>query len=168
MGELLQRYNEETVDDIVMAQTDGDGEKLLAKADQFFPGVAKLLRKEDLTGKDAAVARGYILASVEELFNANIAALEAKAKAAGNPPNAMARSARYTILVTMDNAWSQHLQNMEALKENVVLRQYRGLDPVQEYREDALTLFGGLEDDMRRNSVYSLWQGLKAQVPQPV
>jgi len=160
-------YNEGTVNDIVTAQGGGDGEPdvdgVLAKAAQFFPGIEMLVRKEDIAGKDVGAVRAYILAGVEELFKANTAEMERKAKAAGSPAGAIARTARYTIQVTMDNAWSQHLQNMEALKENVVLRQYRGLDPVKEYKEDALTLFGGLEDDMRRNAVYSLWQSMAAQ-----
>ena len=60
----------------------------------------------------------------------------------------------------MDNAWSDHLQKMESLKESVLLRKYQGRDPVSEYQSEAFTLFKGLEDTMRFNTVYSLWQSL--------
>jgi preprotein translocase subunit SecA len=60
----------------------------------------------------------------------------------------------------MDNAWSDHLQNMEDLKENVVLRKYQNLDPVAEYKEESFRLFKGLEDKMKLNAVYSLWQSI--------
>ena len=60
----------------------------------------------------------------------------------------------------MDNAWSDHLQQMEDLKETVALRKFKGGDIVQEYQEEALALFEGLEDKIRLNTVYSLWQSL--------
>ena len=72
----------------------------------------------------------------------------------------LARSANYITLVTMDNAWSEHLQQMEDLKETVALRKFKGIDIVQEYQEEAFTLFEGLEDKIRLNTVYSLWQSL--------
>ena len=49
----------------------------------------------------------------------------------------------------MDNAWSDHLQNMENLKENVFLRKYQNLDPADEYKRESLALFEGLLDKMR-------------------
>jgi preprotein translocase subunit SecA len=49
---------------------------------------------------------------------------------------------------------------MENLKESVVLRQFEGRDPQKEYEADAFGLFKGLEDSMRFNAVFSLWQSL--------
>jgi preprotein translocase subunit SecA len=66
-------------------------------------------------------------------------------------------------LVTQDNAWSDHLQAMENMKEAVILRQYQNLNPVQEYRNEVFTLFKGLEDTMRFNAVFSLGQSLVDQ-----
>ena len=60
----------------------------------------------------------------------------------------------------MDNAWSDHLQNMENLKENVFLSKYQNLDPADEYKIEALALFEGLLDKMRLNTIFSLWQSL--------
>jgi len=70
----------------------------------------------------------------------------------------LARSANYITLVSMDNAWSDHLQNMENLKEAVILRKYQNLDPVAEYKNEAFNLFQGLQDKMRFNTIFSLWQ----------
>jgi preprotein translocase subunit SecA len=68
----------------------------------------------------------------------------------------------------MDNAWSDHLQNMENLKENVFLRKYQNLDPADEYKKESLALFEGLLDKMRLNTIYSLWQSLSPMgAPQP-
>jgi preprotein translocase subunit SecA len=60
----------------------------------------------------------------------------------------------------MDNAWSDHLQTLENLKEAVVVRGFQGLDPLQEYEAEAMDFFKGLQDTMRNNAVFSLWQGL--------
>ena len=58
-------------------------------------------------------------------------------------------------------------QAMENLKESVVMRQYQGRDPLSEYTAEAFALFKGLEDSMRVNAVFSLWQSFVAAA-QPV
>ena len=45
-------------------------------------------------------------------------------------------------------------------KEAVVVRGFQGLDPLQEYEDEAMDFFKGLQDTMRNNAVFSLWQGL--------
>jgi len=77
---------------------------------------------------------------------------------------ALARTANYLTLITTDNAWSEHLQAMENLKESVILRKYSGLDPIAEYKNEAFNFFQGLEDRMRFNSIYSVWQNLVPSV----
>ena len=60
----------------------------------------------------------------------------------------------------MDKAWSDHLQAMENLKEIVIMRKFQGRDPIAEYANESFALFRGLEETMRRNAVFSLWQSL--------
>lgn len=161
----MKEYNEKTVDDIVNGQTvDGTVNvgKLLEKIGQFFPPVSLLVREEDLAGKDQATVSAFLKVAVEEVFNKELADQEKKSLAAGRAPNALGRSANYLILVTMDNAWSDHLQALENLKESVILKQYEGLDPVSEYQNLAFAQFKGLEDAMRLNAVFSLWQSIAA------
>lgn len=161
---FFRDYNKETVESIVKAQTAKDGsvniEKVLEKVNQFFPAAAPLITQEDLLGLDAGDVSNFIYVAVDEIFLRKAEDLDAKAKAQGRPPMSLARSANYINLVTMDNAWSDHLQNMEDLKESVVLRKYQNLDPVAEYKEESFRLFKGLEDKMKLNAVYSLWQSL--------
>lgn len=164
--ETMRKYNEETVADIVSAQTGEDAainlSKVLEKIGQYFPPVRSLVGEEDLAGKDSATVAAFLAVAVDEVFKGKTEELEKAAQAAGNPPNSLGRSANYIMLLTMDNAWSDHLQAMENLKEAVILRQYQGRDPVAEYENEAFTLFKGLEDSMRRNAVFSLWQSLAA------
>jgi len=161
MIELIKEYNEQTVVDIINAQTSDDGKtvddvKATEKLNQFFPGVAF----ENFNGEDAKVVLSKATEAVQSAFSKIIDEKEVAAKAAGRPANSVARSANYVTLVTLDNAWSEHLQNMENLKEAVILRKYQGLDPVKEYKSEAFTLYKGLQDKMRFNAIFSLWQSL--------
>ena len=81
-------------------------------------------------------------------------------QADGRPAGSLARSANYIALVSMDNAWSDHLQNMVNLQENVYLRKYQELNPADEYKRESLAMFEGLLDKMRLNTIFSLWQSL--------
>ena len=168
--ETMQTYNEQTVMELVKAQTRDDGSvntaTLLEKLFQYFPSVKPLIGENDLIGKSSDDVMAVLTITVDEVFKNNVDLLEERAKKAGNPPNSLGRSANYITLVTMDNAWSDHLQAMENLKEAVILRSYQGRDPVSEYENEAFTLFKGLEDTMRRNAVYSLWQSLATTVSQ--
>jgi len=160
--ETMKKYNEETVAEIVKAQTDEQGavdvSKVLEKIGQFFPPVASVVSECDLSGLDSEGVISFISVAVDEVFASKSREMDEKAKAEGNPACPLGRTSNYITLVTMDNAWSDHLQNLENLKESVILRKYQNLDPVTEYRSEAFQLFQGLEDKMRLNAVYSLWQ----------
>eukprot|EP00560_Eucampia_antarctica_P004273 CAMPEP_0197837672 /NCGR_PEP_ID=MMETSP1437-20131217/32846_1 /TAXON_ID=49252 ORGANISM="Eucampia antarctica, Strain CCMP1452" /NCGR_SAMPLE_ID=MMETSP1437 /ASSEMBLY_ACC=CAM_ASM_001096 /LENGTH=949 /DNA_ID=CAMNT_0043444883 /DNA_START=257 /DNA_END=3106 /DNA_ORIENTATION=+ len=163
--ELLKDYNAKTVADIVKGQASEDGssinvDKVLEKVGQFFPPVGPLITKEDLEGLDQEGVTAFVSVAVEEVFNQKVEELDEKAKASGNEPMSLARSGNYIALITTDNAWSDNLQSLEDLKESVILRKYQNLDPLNEYREEAFTLFQGLEDKIRCNSIFSLWASL--------
>lgn len=154
--DIIKQYHEDSVRDIVKAQVNSKGEvdttKIFEKIVQFFPPVANILTAEDLQQykNNADSIQSYLNLSIDELFNLK------KEK----DPESIARSANYILLVSIDNAWSDHLQNMENLKESVVLRKYQNLDPVAEYKNEAFGMFKGLEDAMRLNAIYSLWQSV--------
>jgi preprotein translocase subunit SecA len=164
--ELMKQYHKETTVDIVKAQTGEDGTvntaNVVEKVALFFPGVS--ISEGSLTSRDAQTITRSIMEAINAHFEDRMNEMEAAAKAAGRLPKGLARSANYITLVTMDNAWSDHLQNMENLKEAVILRKYQGLDILTEYRNEAFELFKGLTDKMQNNAVYSLWQSL---APQP-
>jgi preprotein translocase subunit SecA len=153
---MMKEYNEKTVDSIVKAQTDSSGTvnvaKVLQKIGQFFPPISSLLDESDLSGLDEKGMAKYVNVAVEEYFNSRVQRM----------PN-LGRSANYITLVTMDTAWSDHLQALENLKESVLLLKYQGRDPISEYQNQAFQLFQGLEETMRFNAVFSLWQSFAAQ-----
>merc|ERR1712232_376289 len=163
---IMKSYNEQTVKDLVKGQTSDDGvvdyDKLISKVAQFFPTVMPLLNKDDVVGLGSNTddIQKYLNVVVDEWFEAKSNDLDKAATSSGLAIGSLGRSCKYITLVSMDNAWSNHLQSMENLKESVVLRSYQGRDPVSEYRNEAFKLFQGLEASMRLNSVFSLWQSL--------
>jgi preprotein translocase subunit SecA len=160
---LTKEYQEGLITDIVKAQSNQgviNAEKIVQKVGQFFPLVAPVIRASDIEGMKEDGAIEFLTIAVDELFNNKAAALDQQAQAAGKAPNSIGRSARYITLVTMDNAWSEHLQSLENLKEAVVVRRFEGLDPLKEYRAEAFGLFENLETTMRNNAIFSLWQSL--------
>merc|ERR1712127_122920 len=161
--DTFKKYNAETVKDIVLAQATENCvniEKLIDKVKQFFPPAGALLVASDFEGMDVNAALTLVSAAVDEVFDTKVVEFDERAIAKGQSSNSLARSANYITLVTMDNAWSDHLQQMEDLKETVALRKFKGDDILQDYQEEAFTLFEGLEDKIRLNTVYSLWQSL--------
>lgn len=169
--ELMKVYNKQTVDEIVKAQTDQDGavkvEKVLEKIGQFFPPLTALVREDDLIGRSSDEVATFIGVAVEETFTSKCEEVDRRTKAAGKETGSLGRSANYITLISLDNAWSDHLQAMENLKESVVLRAFKGVEPLSEYQKEAFEMFQGLEDKCRFNAVYSLWQSLAATADQP-
>ena len=158
--ELRQIFLEDckaTMEDIVKGQKDSPG-KLAGLVVQFVPelstaideGIVKAMMPGGEGGKeDAGVAE------VTELLNFAVEeALNIKVKAKGD---GFAEFLRYILLVTFDSSFASHLQNMEQLVEAVTLKGYRGLDPELEYQSDGFALFEGLQDTVRRNSVFSVF-----------
>jgi len=150
----MHEYSEKTIKDIVEAQiSDGDSSidisKVLEKIGLFFPPLITKMTQNDLKGLSTDAITSFISTAAEEYLNAKV--LEKKN---------LAKSANYLTLVTADNAWSDHLQKMEDLKETVILKKYQGLDIVAEYKEEAFQYFQGLQDKMRLDAVYSAWQSL--------
>ena len=160
--ELMDQYNRDTVADIVKGQTDEKELSTLTRSSRRLANFSLPLPTSsmpvDISGMDEDGVTAFVSVAVEEVFTSKVEELEKKAEKTGS----LARSASYITLVSMDNAWSDHLQNMEDLKEGVVFLKYMGRDIVAEYQNEALKMFQGLQDKMRFNSIYSLWQSLAA------
>ena len=87
-------------------------------------------------------------------LDSNLLSVPFYTQADGRALGSLARSANYIGLVSMDNAWSDHLQAMVNLQENVYLRKYQELNPADEYKREALEMFEGLLDKMRLNTIF--------------
>jgi len=160
---MMKEYNRNVIAAIVKAQTQEnrlDAGKTVEKIGQFFPLLVPIIQASDIEGMSESEAVKFLSIAVDEIFDKKAAVLDEQAVAAGKAPNSIGRSSRYITLVTMDNAWSEHLQYLENLKEAVVVRKFEGKDPLSEYIKEAFDLFQGLEESMQNSAVFSLWQSL--------
>ncbi|GMI37403.1 hypothetical protein TrRE_jg12792, partial [Triparma retinervis] len=148
-GDLIEEMAGEVVDDIIAGAGKGGKEvgKIAELIVQFFPQLGGIVGSGELEkykGRGSEMSQ-FLRLAVGEAVGAKRAATKEFDK-----------KAQYLTLLALDNAWSQHLNNMESLVESVTLRGYRGLDPKIEYQQDGFELFKGLEGTIRRNAVFSL------------
>ena len=128
-------------------------EKLGSKALQFFPNMQ--LSMEELN--QASISSSD---TVLDFMNAKLDdALIDKGKLLDQYSQwALPSFARYLSMVQIDESWCKHLSRLDLLKEEMVLQSFTAEKDVMEtYKERADSLFSTLMDDVRRNTVYSLF-----------
>jgi preprotein translocase subunit SecA len=167
LKELVLRYADQTMDDIVEAYVNPDLpseewelNKLVEKVKEFVYLLADLepTQLEDLT-------IGEIKAFLHEQVRVAYDMKEAQVDAI--QPGLMRQAERFFILQQIDTLWREHLQQMDGLRETVGLRGYGQKDPLIEYKSEGYELFLEMMTEVRRNVVYSLFQ-FQPQPPQPV
>lgn len=136
-----------------------NAEKLVAKAAVFFPNIALTVQDVQYAqtqGRgDVKVAVGKLL---DERLLAAIAVKRGEVDAASANAWAFVSFFRYLALVQTDESWCKHLTRLDLLKEEMILQSFTAeRDVVEVYREKAFKIFETLLDDIRRNTVYSLF-----------
>lgn len=158
----LREYSRTTIEDIVKGNGSKEVDKVVEKCIQFFPKLAEQGEKL-IQATESCNGEGEIVGVIDNALGSIIDSLIAGVNAGSSgAENKFERTFRYITLLSMDNAWTDHLQGMDSLKETVTLKSFRGdMDPLTEYQMDAYGLYESLLDTMRRNSVYSFFQAMK-------
>ncbi len=160
--ELLARFGEDclkTAEEIVpnyVGRTDGSAdnfEGLSVKIGQFFDGIQNA-GAEDLGAVSGD--QGAVLRHVEQCVKGLIASRQTLLDA--DREHVMVEAVRYIWLTQIDNLWMAHIKSMDYLKEFVVLRSYSSDDPLQAYQMEGFEMFQEMLENVRRNTVYSLFQ----------
>jgi len=63
---------------------------------------------------------------------------------------------REIYLKTLDNAWREHLYQMDTMKTGIRLRAYNQKDPLVEYKKESYNLFGELVETIKYDTVKTL------------
>lgn len=98
---------------------------------------------------------------VEALVQAAFQAYEAREKELSPP--LMRAVERFVILQVVDNAWKEHLHNLDVLRQGIFLRGYGQKDPFQEYKFEATRLFNEMVASIRMEAARFLFR-LKVEV----
>jgi preprotein translocase subunit SecA len=64
---------------------------------------------------------------------------------------------KWLMLETIDQAWKQHMLNLDHLKEGISLRSYSQKNPLIEYKREAFAMFQEVMEDIRRMSVHHIF-----------
>jgi preprotein translocase subunit SecA len=137
-----------------------NAEKLRTKAVQFFPNIA--LTVDEIS----SIPTNQVQASLRAKLETAIVLKKSQVDAVS--PWAFVAFFRYLAMVQTDESWCKHLSRLDLLKEEMVLQSFTAEKDVMEtYREKASKLFDTLMDDVRRNTVYSLFIYRPAPPAQP-
>ncbi len=67
----------------------------------------------------------------------------------------------------MDTHWMEHIDNMQQLRESVALRSYAQRDPLNEYKEQAFTMFERMLNNVEAGTISTLFKiNLRDQLPE--
>mmetsp|Transcript_19540 Transcript_19540/g.18872 ORF Transcript_19540/g.18872 Transcript_19540/m.18872 type:complete len:1035 (-) Transcript_19540:297-3401(-) len=137
-----------------------NAEKLRTKAVQFFPNI--VLTVDEISSIPTTQVQASLRAKLET------AIVLKKSQVDAVSPWAFVAFFRYLAMVQTDESWCKHLSRLDLLKEEMVLQSFTAEKDVMEtYREKASKLFDTLMDDVRRNTVYSLFIYKPAPPAQP-
>jgi preprotein translocase subunit SecA len=73
---------------------------------------------------------------------------------------------RILILQILDEAWREHLYQMDILKTGIGLRGYNQKDPLTEYKKESYRLFAELIETIKINAMRTL-HAIRFEMPQP-
>ena len=65
---------------------------------------------------------------------------------------------KWVLLETIDQAWKQHMINLEHLKEGISLRSWGQKNPLIEYKREAFAMFQDMMHAIRRDIVFALFR----------
>ena len=124
-------------------------------AEQAFPVIKNVFEKQSATYKNIVVP----ISDGKRVFSV-VTNLEKAAKTEGKE---LVRSfLKSIILVSIDDAWKEHLRELDDLKQSVQNASYEQKDPLLIYKFESFNLFQKMLEEVNREVVSSV---LKAHIP---
>ena len=91
--------------------------------------------------------RVYLTAEAEKLYHARVEK---------NTPDIMRYLEKQVILQAIDHLWRAHLVTLDHLRQVIGWRGYAQRDPLNEYKQEAFTLFEAMMDELRQAVITQL------------
>ena len=127
-----------------VAREDFDLERLALK---FQEELNFELDGEALSALDYDALAETLEASLASAYDTKMSVLE---------PHMRADIEREIYLKTLDNAWREHLYQMDTMKTGIRLRAYNQKDPLVEYKKESFNLFSELVESIKYDTVRTL------------
>ncbi len=125
------------------------------KEDYDLKRLAKLLQEElgsaftpeELADKEYEDLKSYIIEKLEKEYEAKMSKLDEQQRR---------EIERILYLQVLDNAWREHLYQMDILKTGIGLRGYNQKDPLVEYKKESYNLFIELVEKIKHEAIKTL------------
>lgn len=136
----------------------------------------------ELEALSAEMARNFhvvVTVAEEELAELNVESLvelvnekmlesyQRKETALAPSPELMRDLERFATLNVIDNAWQEHLYEIERMREGIGLRAYGQLDPLIQYKKEAYAMFEELWDRLDEEIVKTVFNAELAETRMP-
>ncbi len=105
------------------------------------------LGHDTLEGLDYDALLEAVEAALKGAYDAKMAVLDAKMRG---------DIEREIYLKTLDNAWRDHLYQMDTMKTGIRLRAYNQKDPLVEYKKESFNLFSELVENIKYDTIRTL------------
>jgi len=102
---------------------------------------------EGMNGKDFESLKEYLESEIKKAYDDKMAVLDAEIKSAVE---------REIFLKTMDQAWRDHLYQMDTMKTGIRLRAYNQKDPLVEFKKESYNLFTELVESIKYETIKML------------
>jgi len=113
-------------------------------------------------GKEEGIDEKEIQDRVTRAVNSMMAA-----KAANFGPELMRFVEKSILIQVLDQAWKEHLLDLDHLRQGIGLRAYGQRDPLNEYKSEAFALFNAMLDELKERTVSHLAR-LELNLDRPV
>ncbi len=103
---------------------------------------------EELEGKEYTQLREFLLTELKNRYEAKMGSID---------PTQRNEIERIIYLQVLDNAWRDHLYQMDILKTGIGLRGYNQKDPLVEYKKESYNLFTELVESIKFEALKTLY-----------
>ncbi|WP_456403198.1 preprotein translocase subunit SecA [Hydrogenimonas sp.] len=126
-------------------EEDFDLEKLRLK---LMEEMGEEFTEEELKGRDYPTLFEMLLGQLKERYETKMGAID---------PGQRNEIERIIYLQVLDNAWREHLYQMDILKTGIGLRGYNQKDPLVEYKKESYNLFTELVESIKFETLKTLY-----------
>ena len=151
--EKIDQVREEYLDHLLLdcgifegaPEEDFDLERLRLK---LLEELGEAFVEEELQGKDYQALKAFLLNQLKERYETKMVQLD---------PAQRNEIERIIYLQVLDNAWRDHLYQMDILKTGIGLRGYNQKDPLVEYKKESYNLFTELVESIKFEALKTLY-----------
>ncbi len=153
IGEKIDSIREEYLHNLMMEcsifegapEEDFELEKLKLK---LLEEMGEEFGEEELSGRDYQTLYELLLNQLKERYETKMGAID---------PMQRNEIERIIYLQVLDNAWREHLYQMDILKTGIGLRGYNQKDPLVEYKKESYNLFTELVESIKFETLKTLY-----------